>query len=370
MADRYSPENRDKPKIVLTGGHLAPLLAVLDQLDGKAEPVVIGRKYTFENDTAESLECQILTNRHIPFYNLSAPRLQRKFTRNTIPSFFKGPGSFARALSILKREKPVAVLTFGGYIGFPVAAAAKILGIPVVLHEQTLDAGLTNKLIARIAKKICISHESSNRHFPKNKVVLTGNPVRKEIFLVRDKFEVPAGREVLLVMGGSSGAHRLNVLVEDAIQQLLEHYTVIHQTGDAQEFTDYDRLERLRSGLSFTRQKHYILKKFIQPDEIGWAYHNADMVLSRSGMNTVTELLALGKRAVLVPLPFAQKNEQKRNAQLLEQAGLGIIMEEKDMSADLLLKNLEKLKNMKSSHPAKKQDDAAEKIARAILSAI
>lgn len=350
---------------------MAPLLAVLDSLQGKADCVVIGRVYTFEHDTAESLECQIITNRRIPFYNLSAPRLQRKFTRNTVPSFFKGPGSLLKAFSILKREKPAMVLTFGGYLGLPVALSAKILGIPVVLHEQTLEAGLTNKLIGKIAKKICISYPSSLSHFPKNKIILTGNPVRKEISYVRDKFEIPAGRNVLLVMGGSSGAHRLNTLVENALPRLLEHFTVIHQTGDAQEFGDFDRLTNLKDTLPFTQKKHYLLKKFITPEEIGWVYHNADLVLSRSGMNTVTELLALGKKAVLVPLPFSQNDEQKKNAQMMVDAGFGNMMEEKEMGPNVLMEKLFDLKDKKVPAAVKKtKDDAAEKIVEAALSVI
>ena len=176
-----------KPKIILTGGHLSPLLSVIEEMKNKADILVVGRKHTFELDDALSLEFQLITKLNIPFYDLKAARFQRKFTRRTLPSFLKVPSSLFLAMAFLRKHRPDAVLTFGGYLGLPISVAANLQKIPVFLHEQTLEAGLTNKFISRFAKKIFISFPSSSKFFPKNKTILTGNPLRREIFEVQKK---------------------------------------------------------------------------------------------------------------------------------------------------------------------------------------
>lgn len=361
-------EKNIKPKIILTGGHLSPMLAVLSVLEKKADVVVVGRRYGFESDTAESLEYQVVVQKNIKFYDIRAARLQRKLTKYTIPSMLRFPQSIFRAISILNKEKPQLVLTFGGYIALPVSMAAYIKRIPVVMHEQTLHAGLANKLISKFARLIFISFATSATYFPKSKTILTGNPVRPEIFNARESFEIPSGRKVILIIGGSSGSHRINLLIEQALPELLLRYTLIHQTGDAQEFKDYDRLNSLKKKLSVTKKQHYIIMKFINPAEIGWAYHSADIVLSRSGINTVTELISLHKKALLIPLPYAQNNEQKKNAEYFVGQGLGEILEEKDMNVENLINKLDELLELHVEKGMPSKNNAAEIIAKEVLS--
>jgi len=359
-----------KPKIVLTGGHLSPLLSIIEEMKDKADILVVGRKYTFESDNALSLEFQIISKMNIPFFDLKAARLQRKFTRHTLPSFLKAPSSFLLAMAFLKKYKPDAVLTFGGYIGLPISVAAKTQKIPVFLHEQTLEAGLTNKFISLFAKKIFISFPSSASFFPPGKTILTGNPLRQEIFETKEKIDIPLGRKVLLIMGGSSGSHRINLLIEHALYGLIKNYTVIHQTGDSQEFKDYDRLFTLKNEFDKEDKKHYIIKKFIDPSEIGYIYQRADLVISRAGANTISELIALQKKAVLIPLPYSQNNEQRKNALMFENLKRGVILEERDMSPEKLAESLRQLDAIKTGKIKPEKTNAAEKIAIEILNTL
>lgn len=357
-----------KLKVVLTGGHLSPLLAVLPVLRKHADCVVIGRKYTFEEDATESLEYKVLTDMGISFYNLKAGRLQRKLSRHTLPSLLRSPSALAAALNILSREKPDVVLTFGGYVGLPVALAATIKKIPVVLHEQTMRAGLTNRTIAKIAKTICISYPTSAQYFPGHKTVVTGNPIRPEVFTVDKKLSVPSDLPILFVTGGSTGAHFINTCVEYLLTPLLSKFVVIHQTGDSQTYKDYERLEALYKKMDKKNKERYILRKFILPSEIGWVYKNADVILSRAGANTVSELLALGKKAILIPLQYGQKQEQLENAKFYEEAGYGEYVEQQDVNLSDLLSKLVALKDKKTPTRKAVQMDAAEKITDIVLS--
>lgn len=358
-----------KPKIVLTGGHLSPLLAVLEALEKKADCMVVGRKYAFEGDKTVSLEYKVMQELGISFYPFSAGRFQRRLSKNTIPSLLKSPVSFLKARKLLKKLQPDVVVTFGGYIGVPVSLAAYSLQIPVVLHEQTQKAGLANKFIGRFASKVCISYSSSRAFFPHDKTVLTGNPVRKEVFTVDAVFDIPKDMPVLFVTGGSTGAHTINTYIEYLLPKLLQKFVVIHQTGDSEQFQDYAHLLKLKETLPAVLKKRYILKQFILPSEIGFVYKKADVVLCRSGANTISELLALSKKALVVPLPHGQSNEQLENAKLYESSGLGIYKEEKDIRLENLLKNLEDLLDIQIVQKKEKSlEDPAEKIADIVLS--
>lgn len=360
----------DKKKIILTGGHLAPLLAVYEALKNKVDISVIGRKYTFEADKTESLEYDIFKKEPISFYDIQAPRLQRKYSKDTIPSFFKSPAAIFKAGHILKDEKPDAVVVFGGYIGLPVAIAAYMKKIPIIVHEQTLTAGLANRIISKMATKVCISFPESEEYFNKKKIVLTGNPVRQEIFQIESEFDFKAKKPLLYITGGSTGAHAINVIVSTMLPMLLERFNIIHQTGDAQEFMDLQMLSVKREELPEEMQNQYILRKFILPSEIGWIYKNAEVVLSRAGINTITELLALSKKALLIPLSHGQKNEQLKNAKMYVSFGLGEYILEESVTPEKIITALQNLLEKKVAQRLEVKNDAAEKIADVILNLV
>lgn len=329
-------------KIAITGGHISPALAVIDKLKKNSDIVFIGRKYAYEGDKSESFEYKVCKKLAIPFYQINTGRLQRKFTRYTLASILKFPNGIIGAGMILKKARPDIVLTFGGYVGLPVSIVAFLLKIPVVIHEQTQKAGLTNTIISYFADKVCISFDSSKIYFQGGKTVLTGNPVRKEIFEVKEKFTIPKGYKVLYITGGSGGSHFINDKISKILPDLVKKYVVIHQTGNSSGFNDYEILGNTKKSLGELKNR-YVLKKFISTDEIGWTYKSCDLVISRSGINTVCELLALQKKCLLIPLSHGQKGEQLDNAMLIKNLGLGEFMEQKDVSTSLLLTKIDEM---------------------------
>lgn len=326
------------------GGHFAPALAVIEKLPKEWELLVVGRKYVFEGDQSFSLEYQTAKKLKIPFKSLTTGRLQRKFTKYTINSLLKIPVGLAQATAILNGFKPDVVLSFGGYVSVPITLSASILRIPVIIHEQTLEAGIANKLVARFARKICISWKQSGNFFPKDKTVLTGNPLRKEFEmgdLRTEKFikgpHDKSSESTIYITGGSSGSHAINILIEGCVEKLLEKYNIIHQVGSSSQYNDFERLEKLRDNLPPELKSGYRLYKFIDPSKVADFLNKADLVISRSGINTVTELMYFGKPSVLIPLPYGQHQEQLKNAMFIKELGIAEIAEQNSLSSQQLV---------------------------------
>jgi UDP-N-acetylglucosamine--N-acetylmuramyl-(pentapeptide) pyrophosphoryl-undecaprenol N-acetylglucosamine transferase len=283
------------------------------------------------------------------------------------------------------------VLSFGGYVSAPIVVAAALSRLPIVIHEQTHHAGLANRLAAKFAVKICISWDDSQKFFPPEKTLLTGNPLRKE-FLSAQSLKPPHPAHAMIkkvlqnlpkgalittnrktptiyITGGSAGAHGINVLIEGCLERLLTHYNVVHQTGDASEYKDYDRLKLFAETLPEASQKRYTLFKFIEPENVADHLSEADLVISRSGINTVTELLFLGKPSILIPLPYGQHNEQQTNALFVKAQGLAEVIEQYHIDSNFLLaridtmmQNLSTYKKHGETAKALIRIDAAEKI--------
>lgn len=363
-------------KIVIIGGHLSPALSVIDALPKDTKILFIGRKYAFEGDKALSLEYRAITFLNIPFVGLSTGRLQRKLTKYTFSSLLKLPFGFVKSFLTLVKFRPDVVIGFGGYVSIPVVFCAYLFRIPVVIHEQTLEAGFANRLLARLATKICISWPTSMKYFPKEKIVFTGNPIRKfDPDQIGTKFEIESNKNLpaVYITGGSSGSHFINVLVEGCIRDLLRSYNVIHQTGDAQEFRDFDRLEKFRSSLPAKLSKRYTIIKFADPFKVGNFLEKASLVVSRSGINTITELLYFEKPSLLIPFPVSQNNEQLKNAVFLEKMGLGKVLRQDILSPkklfqeiSLMFHNIDSFRIHKEFLENKSNKNAAQKIIQVI----
>src|SRR3989344_2054844 len=324
-------------KIVITGGHMSPALCVVNALPKEDEVLFIGRKHAIEGDRALSLEYSTAKSLNIPFKSITTGRLQRKFTKHTVFSLFKFPYGILQAFFILKKFKPDIIASF-------------------------------------FAKKVCISWENSRKFFPGSKVVLTGNPVRKfsceagsrsAIQLSISNEDIP----MIYITGGSSGSHAINVLIEGCIEKLLKDYKVFHQTGDAKEFMDFERLQKLKETFGENLKKRYIIAKFIDPLQVGAILKKADLVVSRSGINTITELISLGKMSLLIPLPYAQNKEQKKNAVFLKELGLGEVFNQYDLTSEklydlinLMIKNIKKYEENAVNAQKKVSKDAENKI--------
>lgn len=329
------------------GGHFSPLLAVLEKLPKDLKRIVVLRKHAMEGDRALSLEYQTVKTLGIPFKTITAGRLQRITTIHTIPSLLKIPLGFFQAFVILSRFQPDVVVSFGGYVAIPVIFSALLFRIPIVIHEQTQSTGLSNQLASFIATKICVSWEDSIKHFPNAKVVFTGNPLREGLidakYSEKSKLHVfvkDAQNPIIYITGGSTGSHGINKAVGEVLEQLLANYVVIHQTGDA-KYNDFELLTNKVASLDKKYRDRYFTARFIDPIDVGYVLKQSQMVVARAGIQTVTELLYFQKKCILIPLPNSQQDEQRKNAELLENAGLGIIIEQKKLTQQLFLEAIE-----------------------------
>ncbi len=317
-------------KILVTGSHFTPAQATIQQLQErfKAEVVYIGRRFTREGDSSESLESQVLPKMGVKFIPLTTGRLQRSFTIYTIPSLLKVPIGFIQSILILLKEKPDVVLSFGGYIAVPVVIASWILSIPIIIHEQTLVTGLANKITSIFARKIAVSFSNHNFNFPKSKVVVAGNPIRRELLSVKPKKTQPP---TILVTAGNQGSHIINMVMAEAISQLTKEYQVIHQTGES-SYHDYEELVKVREKLA--KPERYLLKKYLTAEEMGEAMGSASLAIIRGGMNTLLELAQLKVPAIIIPI--ANHFEQTTNAKYFEDNGMGIYLKQDDLTAKKL----------------------------------
>jgi UDP-N-acetylglucosamine--N-acetylmuramyl-(pentapeptide) pyrophosphoryl-undecaprenol N-acetylglucosamine transferase len=337
----------DKKKIVITGGHLTPALAVIDELQkrGGWEIFYIGRKYSAEGDKTPSLESMVIQEKGIWFIPINFGRLQHKFTRYTISAFLRIPWGFILSFYHLAKVRPDVILSFGSYVGVPVVIAGWLLRIPIVIHEQTTVVGLGNKINSFFARKICVSWPETLINLSKGKAILTGNPLRPDIFksnakiLSTLKFE--KGKPLILVTGGNQGSHRINVAIEGALEKLLAKYNLFHQTGHLAAFGDFERLEEKRDKLPAKLKDNYHLKKYVTGEEWGTLLCRADLVISRAGINTITELLTLGKPQLLIPIPWLPADEQTKNAQMAQKIGLAEILSQDELTPENLYKKVE-----------------------------
>jgi len=336
------------------GGHFAPALSVIRQLPKDVEYTIVGRKYTYEGSDTLSLEYVTAQKNNLPFIPITTGRLQRSFSKFTIPSLLKIPVGFWQAKNILQEFRPDVILSFGGYVSVPVVIAASSLRIPIVIHEQTQHAGLANKIASKFAKKICVSWKSSVKYFPKEKTVLTGNPVKPELMDAIISSEKETTYEHVFITGGSQGSHKINMLVHDVIAEILPITKVIHQTGDAQQFNDYDKLVAFRETLPTSLQEKYVIEKFVSPEEMIHVVSQASLVVSRAGINTITELLLLKKPALVIPLKDGQTNEQIENARLFTSSGLGAMIDEDTVTPEEFKKQLVQMISERDKYTRKK----------------
>lgn len=325
---------------MITGGHAAPALAIIDSLlqsHPDCEIIFVGRKYNNQQEHSESFEYKEIYKRSIAFINFSAGRITRLFTVHALRNVLQIPFGCIQAMVIVHKNKPEVIFTFGGYLGLPIAFAGYLFNIPVYTHEQTIRPGLANKMISQFAKKTFLSFEQSKKYFSKTDTILTGNPVRLSIFdKTSSQLNIDSSMPCVYVTGGSLGSHAINVLIEQILPQLLKKYTLIHQTGNVTEFDDYNRLESFKKTLPHDVQKHYILKTHISNEDIGYVYAASDLVVSRSGANTWFELVALKKPALLIPLPWSAYDEQQKQAELLKSYKAAELFDQSGTSAGLL----------------------------------
>ena len=339
-------------KVLITGAHFTPAVAVIEELKKRpsAQIVYVGRKKSQEGDSTLSVESQEIPKLGVKFIPIITGRLQRSFTIFTIPSFLKIPVGFIQAFFIILMEKPDVILSFGGYVAVPVVIAGWFFSVPIIVHEQTLVSGLANRISGWFADKIALSFDRGLKH---GKTILTGNPLRREILNPLKNLSIKNTIPTILVTGGNQGSHVINLAVEEILDNLTKIASIIHVTGD-NRFHDFERLEKLQN-------EKYLVKKWIG-EEWATVLSKTDLVVSRAGINTLTELAYLKKPALVIPIPYLFQDEQNKNAKYFEKLGFVRILAQSKLSGKSLLENIKKM--LKDLDYLKDQAKMAEQVVK------
>lgn len=298
-----------------TAGHVMPNLAIAEDL----------RKYfdgIYYMGERGGIEETLALSHGLPFYGTDAVKLKRGAILSNISLPFKLLRAVNQAEKVLKEIKPSIVFAKGGYASLPSALSARRLGIKVIIHESDLSLGLANKLCKPFAHKVLTSFKDTCKG-----EIVVGNPVRKEIFEGKDPqiyFSEP--KPIILVMGGSKGSRAINECIKTAIDNLSE-YNIIHIVGE--------------SPVDIRRDNYYSIR---YSDQIQDLYYIADVVITRGGANALSEITALGKRALVIPLPKgASRGDQCENADYYARLGFVDVLPEIEMNSDTLVDSIKKL---------------------------
>ncbi|MBI5327913.1 MAG: undecaprenyldiphospho-muramoylpentapeptide beta-N-acetylglucosaminyltransferase [Deltaproteobacteria bacterium] len=358
-----------------TGGHLFPALALADELKAKnkeCEILFIGSTTGIEKD--------IVPRYGYPLELLDIEGFKDKGWFNKLPAGLKAAKAVILAVKILKHFQPDVVIGTGGYSSGPLILAARLLRIRAAILEQNTVPGLTNRILGRIANKVFVAFEQSKNFFPVGRVILAGNPVRREILQKSEvrsqksedketgvEWAMPTNKFSILIFGGSQGAKAVNTAFLDAMEYLADvrdSIKIIHQTGDA----DYTSVKETyaRKGIKAD------VVRFI--DDMAKAYSLADLVICRAGATSIAEITALGLASILIPYPFAANNHQEMNANYLAGKGAAIAIRQDEIIGDALAnairkfyKNRDELQKTKQNAKALGRPNAAREIANILL---
>lgn len=315
-------------RIVLTGGgtagHVTPNIALLPELKRQGYDVHYIGSY-------EGIERKLIEEFDIPYYGISSGKLRRYFDPKNFSDPFKVIKGYKEASSLIKKLQPNVVFSKGGFVAVPVVLAAKKRKVPIIIHESDMTPGLANKICIPSATKICANFPETLKTLPEGKAVLTGSPIRRELFsgnkLAGLEFcGFTAKKPVLLIIGGSLGSQVVNDAVRAILPILLKNYQIIHLCGKG-------KLDETLNQTEGYAQFEYIKK------ELSDLLDAADVIISRAGANAICEILALRKPNILIPLSAAaSRGDQILNAASFEKQGFSYVIKEEDLSKDTLMK--------------------------------
>jgi UDP-N-acetylglucosamine--N-acetylmuramyl-(pentapeptide) pyrophosphoryl-undecaprenol N-acetylglucosamine transferase len=355
-----------------TGGHTSPGLAVATLLRSRG----VAHAWIGSRD---GVEARRAPEAGIPYHAIATGKLRRYWAwRNLTDLAINVPAGIVGAHTLLRRLRPRVVLATGGFVALPVVLAARLARIPVVVHEQTAVPGLANRIAARGARRIAVTFAESARHFPADRVVVTGNPLRPDLRAgsraeAVTRFGLDPALPLVYVTGGALGAHAINRLVGEIAGALLEHAHLIHQCGDNPVTGDRTWLQARRDALPPALARRYTVQPWVGV-ELAAIYAAAWLVVARSGAGTVNECCQLGLPALYIPMPGASGDEQTANARLVERAGGCAITPQASLTPALLLERIQSL----LADPARLKDmgerartlaiaDAAERLVSVLL---
>lgn len=332
-----------RPKVLIsgggTGGHIFPALSIADELKARmgAEILFVGAENRMEMTRVPAAGYEII--------GLPVAGFDRKRIWKNISVLFKLFKSMRMAKNIVRKFSPDIAIGVGGYASGPTLKAAQKAGVPTLLQEQNSYAGVTNKLLGKKAAAICVAYDGMERFFPGEKIIKTGNPIRKSLLSskktvkeARESFGLDPRRHTLLVVGGSLGARTINESLEAGIKELADNgIQVIWQTG--KNFGD-------RGIAAVKNIKGVVVTQFIT--DMAAAYKAADLVIARAGAGTISELEALGKPAILVPSPNVAEDHQTHNAMALVGRGAACLVKDSDARQNLIATALRTINDQES----------------------
>lgn len=345
-----------------TGGHLFPGIAVAQEVLHS-----VSRSEVLFVSTDRETDKRVLADVSFKTMQLKSKGIKGKSIIDRLLALIQLPLSVFAALKIVKDFKPDVVLGVGGYVTGPMLLAARLKGVPTCIHEQNSVPGLANLLLSKFVTQVYVSIPGTEKLFPKNKTVLTGNPVRQEVRAFSGGERKRVGF-TLLVMGGSLGAHAINQAMIEAVRVLKRRvppgFVIIHQTGTADE--EKVRNAYVDGGLT-TKVSPFI-------DTMPMAMAKADLVVGRAGATSLAELTVMGKPMILIPYPYAADNHQELNGEMLVKGGAAKMIKESELSGIGLAEEILDLinndgKRQKMANMALKcaEPDAAKKIVRGCL---
>ena len=308
-----------KKKIVLTGGgtagHVTPNIALLPALrEAGYEIAYIGSE--------DGIEKELMNDCDIPYIGVPTGKLRRYIDWKNFTDPFRVLKGYAKARSFLKGYRPDVVFSKGGFVSVPIVRAAASLKIPCVIHESDMTPGLANKLCFGAASKVCCNFPETMAKMPKDKAVLTGTPIRAELFSGdRQKgLELcgfAADKPVLLIMGGSQGAASVNQAVRSHLDELLQDFQIVHLCGAG-------KYDASKDGIDGYKQFEYV------KEDLSHLFAAADLIISRAGANAIFEILALRKPNLLIPLSIGTRGDQILNARSFEAQGFSKVLVESE----------------------------------------
>ncbi len=311
-----------------TGGHIYPAIAIANELKSRfpdAEFLFVGAK--------DKMEMQKVPQAGYKIIGLWIAGLQRRLTFDNTLFPIKLISSLLKARTIIKQFKPDVVIGTGGFASGPLLQIAAIAGVPTIIQEQNSYPGITNKLLSKNANKICVAYENLERFFPKQKMIVTGNPVRQDLIDIDSKreqairnFGLDSKKKTLLVLGGSLGARRVNQLIAKEVLTFSAHNVqVIWQCGKLY-IEHYKRFEE---------HENIQIHSFI--DRMDLAYAAADIVISRAGASSVSELCIVGKPVIFIPSPNVAEDHQTKNAQAILDKKGALLLKESELDSQFSL---------------------------------
>ena len=327
-------------RIILTGGgtagHVTPNIALIPGLKELGYDIHYIGSYN-------GIEKELIEQFQIPYHGISSGKLRRYFSLQNFTDPFRVLKGFGEAKKIIKTLKPDVIFSKGGFVSVPVVVAGKQCRVPTIIHESDMTPGLANKLAIPSATKVCCNFPETLNHLPKEKAVLTGSPIRKELLTgsreAALKFcGLTDEKPVILIIGGSLGSVIVNNAVRAILPELLKDFQIIHLCGKG------------KVDESLKDQKGSVPFEYIQ-EELKDLFALADIVISRAGANAICELLALHKPTLLIPLSAnASRGDQILNARSFERQGFSIVLEEEELSNSTLKDAIYKLYQEKDSY--------------------